>query len=190
MLAALGSEPTIFVIEDLQWADEATLDLVRYLGRRLQNLPVLVVATYRSDAVAAGPSADRRASVIFRRVPPPRGVQVPPLTPDAVREWVRIAGSPIGAAALHERTSGNPFFISEVLAAGGDTVPAGVRDAVLARAGRLSARRAGRAERRGALRSDLTPDMVLATQRAAGLAAPGTGRMSGRRVSASATVTR
>jgi hypothetical protein len=47
--SALGRAPTLLVIEDMHWADEATMDLVRYLGRRMDGLPVLAVATYRDD---------------------------------------------------------------------------------------------------------------------------------------------
>ena len=42
---------TVLVIEDVQWADEATLDLLRLLGRRLRHVPVLLVVTFRDDAL-------------------------------------------------------------------------------------------------------------------------------------------
>ena len=51
--AALGRSPTLLLLEDLHWADESTLDLVRYLGRRIDGLPALVVATFRDDEVPA-----------------------------------------------------------------------------------------------------------------------------------------
>ena len=44
---------TVLVIEDVHWADEATLDLLSYLGRRIQHLRVLLLVTYRDDALAA-----------------------------------------------------------------------------------------------------------------------------------------
>src|SRR3954471_17235489 len=44
---------TVLVIEDLHWADEATLDLLSYLGRRIQHLPVLLLVTYRDDALVS-----------------------------------------------------------------------------------------------------------------------------------------
>src|SRR6478735_4899041 len=51
--AVLASEPTLLVLEDVHWADEATLDMLRFLGRRLVGLPLLVVATYRDDETGA-----------------------------------------------------------------------------------------------------------------------------------------
>ncbi|HEV2871212.1 MAG TPA: AAA family ATPase, partial [Actinomycetota bacterium] len=88
---------TVLVIEDVHWADEATLDLIRFLARRLQLAPL----SRQGVAVLAGP----------------HGVD-----PDA----------------LYETTGGNPFFITEVLAADDAAIPATVLDAVLARAARLS----------------------------------------------------
>ena len=49
--AALGRSPTLLLLEDVHWADEATLDLIRYLGRRMSGLPLLVVATFRDDEI-------------------------------------------------------------------------------------------------------------------------------------------
>ena len=53
VLAELQLAPTLFVVEDAHWADEATLDLLRFLGRRLQQTPCLLVVTYRDDEVSA-----------------------------------------------------------------------------------------------------------------------------------------
>ena len=52
--AALVSEPTVWLVEDLHWADAATLDLVRYLARRGEGSPVLLLLTFRDDEVGAG----------------------------------------------------------------------------------------------------------------------------------------
>src|SRR5262249_16847609 len=43
--------PTIVIFEDVHWADDATLDLLKYLGRRLQRLSVLLVLSYRDDEI-------------------------------------------------------------------------------------------------------------------------------------------
>ena len=136
--AALGRSPTLLLLEDLHWADEATLDLVRYLGRRMQGLPVLVVATFRDDEVTgthplAAVMGDLATGAAITRM------QLPLLSEAAVAELARECDREIDVAALHRSTNGNPFFVTEVLAGGGQTLPATVRDAVLARAGRLSA---------------------------------------------------
>ena len=52
--ARLAERPTLLVLEDVHWADEATLELVRFLGRRLDGMPLLAVATFRDDEVGPG----------------------------------------------------------------------------------------------------------------------------------------
>jgi tetratricopeptide (TPR) repeat protein len=130
-----GRVPAILVLEDLHWADEATLDLVKFLGRRAHRLPLLVIVTSRADEV--GPAHPLR-SVLGDL---PRGavqrVELRPLSVAAVESLARRAGrSPRG---LHAATGGNPFYVSEVLATSQPGIPATVRDAVLGRATRLSA---------------------------------------------------
>ncbi|MGZ4194876.1 MAG: ATP-binding protein [Solirubrobacteraceae bacterium] len=127
--------PTVLVLEDLQWADEATLDVLRLLGRRLDRFCALVVATYRDDEledahplrIVLGELA--RANGVAR-------VDLARLSPEAVASLAEPHG--IDADELYRTTGGNAFFVSEVLAAGTHEVPSTVRDAVLARAARMS----------------------------------------------------
>ena len=130
-LEELGSRPTIAVVEDVHWADEATLDLLRYLGRRLDGTTALLIATYRDDEI--GPQHPLR--LVLGDVESARRIALPPLTEDGVRALAE--GSDVDAHELFRQTGGNPFFVTEVLAAGGTGVPSSVRDAVLARAARL-----------------------------------------------------
>ena len=116
VLAELQGRPTIAVVEDVHWADEATLDLLRFLGRRIARTTALLVLTYRDDEL--GPRhplrtvlGDLAASPAARRLP------LAPLSEQAVRALV--GARPIDAAALHRRTGGNPFFVTEALAGGG-----------------------------------------------------------------------
>jgi DNA-binding CsgD family transcriptional regulator/tetratricopeptide (TPR) repeat protein len=130
-----GGRPTIVVLEDLHWADEATLDVLSLLGRRIETNPALVVASYRDDEldhehplrIVVGELATREAV---------KRVRLEPLTPAAVARLAAPHG--IDAEELHRTTGGNPFFATEVLAASGKGIPATVRDAVLARAARLA----------------------------------------------------
>jgi predicted ATPase len=124
---------TVLVIEDVHWADEATLDLLRFLARRAGASPVLLVVTYRVDEV--GPlhpvqllAGDLASSALVRRL------RLAPLS----RQAVAVLAGPheVDPGALYERTGGNPFFVTEVLAAGDAVIPATVVDAVLARGGR------------------------------------------------------
>ena len=126
---------TVLVIEDAHWADEATLDLVRFLARRLRGARVMVVVTYRDDGLALGhPLRAVLGELATDRSV--RRVNVPALTPAAVR---RLAdGSGMDADSLHALTGGNPFLVTEVLASGAEEVPPSAREAVLARVGRLS----------------------------------------------------
>ena len=127
--------PTVLVLEDVHQADGATLDVIRLLGRRLARLSALVVVTYREDELSAAHPLRivlgelGTASDVTRLV-------IEPLSLAAVAE---LAGShAVDPEELFRRTGGNPFFVTEVLAAGTVATPATVRDAVLARAARLS----------------------------------------------------
>lgn len=133
LLRELAARPAVVVIEDLHWADEATLDVLRLLTRRLESVPALVIVTYRDDELTRNHPL-RAVLGEFGA----RAVRIPvaALSPDAVASLAAESG--VDAEALYRKTNGNPFFVTEALAAGGDGVPETVRDAVLARAARLS----------------------------------------------------
>jgi DNA-binding CsgD family transcriptional regulator len=133
-LAELGTTKTLLIFEDLHWADEATLDLFTFLGRRLHRTRTLLVASYRDDEL--GTRHPLRLAI--GGLPRAATFRMPlaPLSEAAVAQLARQAGRP--SKDLHGITGGNPLFVTEVLAAGADTVPATVRDAVLARAARLA----------------------------------------------------
>ncbi len=121
------------MLEDLHWADEATLDLVRLLARRIEGAPALIVVTYR-DAELGRAHPLRLALGELARESVTR-IGLKPLSPGAVESLARPYG--VDPSELHGRTSGNPFYVTEALAAGGAALPASVREAVLARAARL-----------------------------------------------------
>lgn len=134
-MAELASppHPVVVVLEDLQWADEATLDLLRFVARRLDDLPCLILATHRDDLTTDHPLRRASGSLVGPLV---SRVHLPPLSVDAVRTLV--AGRAVDPVSLHARTGGNPFFVVEVLAGEPGALPATVRDAILARAALLS----------------------------------------------------
>jgi len=136
--ALVGALPsgrtTVVVIEDVHWADEATLDVLRLLGPRVERLRALVVATYRSDELPR----THPLQVVLGDVATSPGVvrlELDPLSPTAVGGLAHPYR--VDAEDLYEKTAGNPFFVTEALAGGGGAVPVTVRDAVLARAARL-----------------------------------------------------
>ena len=135
--AVLGHEPTLLLLEDLHWADGATFDLLRFLGRRIADLPLLVVGTYRDDEVTA---RHPMSSVLGDLTSAPAVTRMPlaPLSAAGVQQLVEANGSAVDAQALYARSGGNAFFATELLAADDATLPPTVRDAVLARAARLS----------------------------------------------------
>jgi DNA-binding CsgD family transcriptional regulator/tetratricopeptide (TPR) repeat protein len=134
MISRLSSEPALVAIEDVQWADDATLDLLIYLARRLSRTPTLLVATYREDDGVA-PSGMLGS---LATMPGVRHMRLEPLSVEGVAELAQ--GSDLDAESLHRLSGGNPFFVTEVIAAGHATVPISVGDAVRARIGRLDAR--------------------------------------------------
>ena len=134
VLDALRARPRVFVVEDLHWADEATLDLVRFLARRIAGLPLLLVLSYR-DAVGV----DHPLSPVLGDLVASPGacrVQLTPLSRSAIAALVD--GHGLDPADVHRRTAGNPFFLSQILAQPDAPMPASVRDAVLARTAGLA----------------------------------------------------
>ena len=136
--ARLAEQPTVLVLEDLHWADEATMELVRFLGRRLEGLPLLGVATFRDDEVGPGD----RLTTLVGDLATTNGVarmHLPTLSPSAVAALVESGRvQPSNRSHCTVVPNGNPFFVTEVLAAEEVEVPATVRDAVRARVSRVS----------------------------------------------------
>ena len=124
------ADEAVLVIEDLHWADDATLDLVALLGRRLVRSPGCLIITSRSEAL---PEVRRVLSALPRECV--RRIEPAALSADAVGHLARAAGR--DASDLHAVTGGNPFFVTEALAARTGEIPASVRDAVAFRVSAL-----------------------------------------------------
>jgi DNA-binding CsgD family transcriptional regulator len=151
--------PALLVFEDLHWADEATLDLLRYLGRRIDATRTLLIGTYRNDEVGRyhplrttiGDLATTRSTSRLNLVP---------LSEAAVALFAQ--GSGLDPVELHRETGGNAFFVTEVIAAGGRGVPPTVRDAVLARASRLSPEGRATLEAAAVIGAAVEPGLLVA----------------------------
>jgi len=128
--------PVVMLIEDIHWADDATLDFLRFVGRRLAASRALLVCTYRDDEV--GP--DHRLRPVLGQLIPldsTHRLVVPSLSLAAVTQLaVDRAFDP---RALMQLTDGNAFFVTEILASG-EGLPETVQEAVLARVAQLDER--------------------------------------------------
>ena len=133
-LLTSGREPGLLLLEDIHWADDPTLDMLRYLGRRLRTARMLVIVTFRNDE---GPSHER-LTALWSDLPRDsrERIELRPLSPAAVGALAARDGHP--DADLYALTGGNPFHVTEFLATGRVNVPRSVRDATLARTARLS----------------------------------------------------
>jgi DNA-binding CsgD family transcriptional regulator/tetratricopeptide (TPR) repeat protein len=132
-LCGPGPLPVV-VIEDVHWADEATLDLLGFLARRIREIAVLLIVSYRSDELAdTHPLRIALGHLAVQRCV--RRLSLAPLSAQAVR--MLSAGRGVDPEELYRVTGGNPFYVHEVLEAGLGEVPASARDVVLARAARL-----------------------------------------------------
>jgi AAA ATPase domain/Transcriptional regulatory protein, C terminal len=127
-------EETIVVLEDLHWADEASLDFVRFLGRRIGQTRAILLTTHRDDEVGSGHP--------LRRVLGDLGgehltrMRLPPLSPAAVNALARRKDR--DGARLYALTGGNAFLVTELLSSPGEEVPATVQDSLIARLSRCS----------------------------------------------------
>jgi DNA-binding CsgD family transcriptional regulator/tetratricopeptide (TPR) repeat protein len=127
--------PSVVVLEDVHDADEATLDVLRLLARRTETVPALVLVSYRDDEL----DRTHPFRLVLGELAASQGVhrlKLAPLSATAVTALAEPRG--IDGDDLYRTTSGNPFFVTEVLEAGAAEIPQTVRDAVLARAARLS----------------------------------------------------
>jgi ATP/maltotriose-dependent transcriptional regulator MalT len=132
----LLAKPTVLVLDDLHWADQATVDLLRFALRRMSKAPSLVIGTVRDEEI--GPTSPMRSLLgDVARSPHAAKVALPPLSMAAVAGLV--GDRPVDAAWLHQVTGGNAFYVCEMLDhhGHGEALPTTVRDAILARTAEL-----------------------------------------------------
>ncbi|MHA7775645.1 ATP-binding protein [Roseibium sp. M-1] len=123
--------PVVLVIEDLHWADDRTLDWLKFIGRRIAMLPLLLICSFRDDQVAGYHplrSAMGEIGSAWKKQ-----LNLAPLSLKAVQT---LAGdTPLAPERLLDITGGNPFFVTELLTqpAGGGNIPQTIGDAINAR---------------------------------------------------------
>ncbi|WP_028065661.1 ATP-binding protein [Solirubrobacter soli] len=116
-----GERPRLLIIDDLQWADRGTLALLTAL-MHMPPAPLLILATVRSTEPAPRLVGAERLDL--------RGL--------TRSDIAQLAGDDRLAAAIHERTDGNAYFVEEILRSGADTVPDSVRQMIDARRAAVS----------------------------------------------------
>ena len=127
--AALCGEPTVLVVEDLHWVDAASVDVLRFLARRIESMPLALIVSYRNHEISARHSA-RPLLGDIASLDGLSQLELKPLSVDAVRHM--LEGTQLEAERVHAVTGGNPFFVAEVAKDPDLPLPVSVRDAVLA----------------------------------------------------------
>ena len=133
----------LLVLEDLHWADSATLDVLAFVLRTLRGARLLVVGTYRADdpgELLAGWLAETR------RLPEVSWLELPRFTrAELAAQLAGLRGGPVDSrvvAEVFDRSQGNPFFAEQLFAAGGKAgpvrLPGLLREVLLARVRQLS----------------------------------------------------
>jgi DNA-binding CsgD family transcriptional regulator len=124
-----SAQPVLFLVEDVHWADEATLDLLCFMGRRVQRVRALIALSYRDDEIDSRHPLRRMIGTLSPGAC--TRLCLPRLTPDGVDALARSYGRP--SASVHAISGGNPFFANELLRSASPGVPTSVQDLVLAR---------------------------------------------------------
>ena len=157
-------QPLVLVVEDVHWADGATLDLLRFLARRMAGTRALLVVSWRPDELRD--QHPLRAVLAGLDTATTRRLTLQPLSPQAVAQLAQQAGR--SSQGLFDATQGNPFFVTELLAAPADPanphqpLPQAVRDALLARLARLTPAARDILDLLGISPTALEPDLLQA----------------------------
>lgn len=132
-LLSTGKGPALLVLEDVHWADDATLDALRFLARRIRSSPVMVLVSFRNDE----PDSRARLGSLWADMPRDarERIELPPLSVEAVAQMAARRGWDGGE--VYAASGGNPFHVSEYLETDGHSVPPTIQEMTLARAARL-----------------------------------------------------
>ena len=124
--------PNLLIMEDVHWADESTLDLIKFLGRRANKINSLLIITYRDDEI----DSEHPLRLVLGDISSKHlaKIKLPALTEKTVND---LAASH-GLKNLYSITNGNPFLITELLNNENEEVPSTIKDSILTRISRLS----------------------------------------------------
>ncbi len=120
-------EPSVIVFEDIHWADEATLDFIKFFARRITRIRCLFILTYRNDEMnTLNPLRN-----IFGQVPADSftRLSLTPLSKEAVGRMAEEKGW--SGEDVYSISGGNPFYVHEILASYSTGIPENIKDSVL-----------------------------------------------------------
>ena len=117
--ASRGGRPAVFMVDDIQWADDASAQVLHYLARHAAQRPVLVIYAYRDEAV----DSDERFAQLIESLRRDTGARLARLARLGYADTESIVaaladtdlGAPGLAERLHRETEGNPFFLMSIL---------------------------------------------------------------------------
>jgi DNA-binding CsgD family transcriptional regulator len=117
----------LIVFEDIHWADEGTLDFIRFFARRISFLPCLFILTYRDDEIHSGHPLQN----VLGQLPPDSfsKLMVTPLSKQAVVKMATQKG--YNGEEVYSISEGNPFYVNEILASYSPGVPDSIKDSIL-----------------------------------------------------------
>lgn len=133
MLEMVGAEQTVLIVEDIQWADEATLGLVRHLARHVAGTSSVIVVTLRPEEIDPAHPFQVVTADVGRLA---TRIELPPLSVEGVRQLT--VGTPHDPIEVHAATLGNPFFVEEIVRHSETDIPATITAAIEATTGSLS----------------------------------------------------
>ena len=124
---------TILIFEDIHWADEATLDFIKFLARRITMVHCLFILTYRDNEI----HTRHPLRMVLGQLNPGSftRMQLPPFTKEAVERLAKEKG--YNGENVYSISGGNPFYVNEILAGYSAGVPDNIKDSILSVYNRL-----------------------------------------------------
>lgn len=122
------TQPVVIIFEDIHWADEATLDFVKFLVRRITLIHCLFILTYRDNEI----HSRHPFRMVLGQLPPDSftRLQLPVLSKSAVETMAAEKG--YSGEDVYSISGGNPFYVTEILASYSPGVPDNIKDSILA----------------------------------------------------------
>jgi DNA-binding CsgD family transcriptional regulator len=121
-------KPIIIIFEDIHWADEATLDFIKFFARRIAQIRCLFIVSYRDNEI----DTQQLLRNLLGQLPADSltGLQLLPLSRQAVDALAKEKG--YNGEDVYSISGGNPFYVNEILASYSPGIPETIKDSILA----------------------------------------------------------